>query len=232
MGPQAQSGQGTPSLRVPQDGQAKKSLVLSLLEEVSQNLASFGVRRKAASDSDYSAQWQAMPEKRLLSLLEYWRHYNAILQEIRAQGTEGLSGSQMVWRMLQRGGLTPTQDVLGKIEDDDVVEIYDLKNQQIFRNIKFFEYCSFSLEDLFVGDWVGLTKRESRWAERALTQVGLIQAGLLRTTLDMRKVVSRHRVTELRGEQLSYWIELKWGAPLRKKFWPAAYLVIHSTSWS
>jgi PAS domain-containing protein len=50
--------------------------------------------------------------------------------------------------MIQRLGLTPANDLFDKLEDGDVVEIYDRDENQIYRNLQFFRVSSYTFEDL------------------------------------------------------------------------------------
>lgn len=67
--------------------------------------------------------------------------------------------SALTWRMVRKMGLVPLGDIFDKIEEDDVVEIYTPKSVQIFRNMKFFEVCSYTLEELLCLQWWQLYNR-------------------------------------------------------------------------
>ncbi len=60
---------------------------------------------------------------------------------------------QMVWVALKELQLIPCSDLFTKVTNDDVIEIHDLQNRQIFRNLKYFEFCSYTLEDIHCVPW-------------------------------------------------------------------------------
>lgn len=88
--------------------------------------------------------------------------YVSICQDVVASGGSLRSTRTFVWRAFRTFGWTPNSKFFETMSEDHVVEIYDLNNIQIFRNFKFFEFCSYTLEDIFTRPWMQLFQRKSQ----------------------------------------------------------------------
>lgn len=66
---------------------------------------------------------------------------------------------QMVWAALKQFNYIPCSDLFSKISPTDVIEIHDVTGKQVFRNFKYFEFCSYSLEDIHCVPWTELYYR-------------------------------------------------------------------------
>ncbi len=53
-----------------------------------------------------------------------------------------------------------------------VIEIHDSRFHQIFRNFKFYEFCSYSLEELHCGPWTVLYERDEAAMRQLMGVVG------------------------------------------------------------
>jgi hypothetical protein len=63
--------------------------------------------------------------------------------------------------MLKRLGLRPQSDLFGRLHSEDVIEIYDVAQQtQVYRNLRYFEACSYTLDDLMSRPWFELFYRD------------------------------------------------------------------------
>ncbi|OFZ45735.1 MAG: hypothetical protein A2381_14900 [Bdellovibrionales bacterium RIFOXYB1_FULL_37_110] len=45
------------------------------------------------------------------------------------------------------------------LDESDVIEIYDFNHIQMYRSFNFFQYCSYSFEEIFTNEWWRLFKR-------------------------------------------------------------------------
>jgi len=80
-----------------------------------------------------------------------------------------------LWRFIAKMGWTPQSDIFDKIEDEDTVEVYVLEPSgqcQIFRNLRFLECVSFTIEQLYGIDWKFATKHEPAYAQEIIGAVG------------------------------------------------------------
>lgn len=81
-------------------------------------------------------------------------------EQIEEEGTLKDSPS-FLWRALRHLNFVPRSDLFPHFRDDSVIEIYSAQNIQLFRNINFFKFCSYSLEELHSREWWDLYHRES-----------------------------------------------------------------------
>lgn len=85
-------------------------------------------------------------------------------------------------------------DFFEKINDDHVVEIYSSDNCQIFRNLKFFEISSYTLEDLYCREWWDLYKRDDEITKKIFLVASQIYSSELNVLID--NVVEAHQLEE------------------------------------
>ena len=95
----------------------------------------------------------------------------SVVREVLASGDSVLSSATLIWRALKELGLRPASGLFETMSEGDVVEIYDLKNIQIFRNLQFFRYCSYTLEDLYSRPWTELFVRREEGVTDTLLEV-------------------------------------------------------------
>lgn len=86
--------------------------------------------------------------------------YRDLCQSQVAAGESLRHNKQLTWRALSALGLKPSSDLFNHIEDGDILEIYTRDHFQIFRNLNFFDVCTYSLEELFCLEWWKLFSRE------------------------------------------------------------------------
>ncbi len=82
-----------------------------------------------------------------------------------------VQGSRLLWRMISKLGLTPCSDLFDKIEEEDVLEIYDCELMQVFRNFKFLELCNYSLDQVLSYQLTELFQRPHAITMTMLDQV-------------------------------------------------------------
>ncbi|MBX2987344.1 MAG: hypothetical protein KF802_05545 [Bdellovibrionaceae bacterium] len=95
-------------------------------------------------------------EKICFALGNLIRIFNAAKAEMGSQW----DSRRLIWTALKSFDFRPTADFFEQIEDDDIIQIYDTRGVQIFSNLKFFDVCSYNLEELYVLDWGMLWARD------------------------------------------------------------------------
>lgn len=70
------------------------------------------------------------------------------------------------WRALDRWVLSGASDFFYSLRPDDSVEIYTDDGFQIFRNLRFFELSSYSVEELYSVEWWKLFLRDEKVTQR------------------------------------------------------------------
>ncbi len=79
--------------------------------------------------------------------------YNQIIMDIQGSGVEFRDTVQSIWRIANKFDWLFRDDILQDITDTDVVEIYSPDHTQIYRNLNYFNYTSYSITDLIVFPW-------------------------------------------------------------------------------
>lgn len=85
----------------------------------------------------------------VLDLMNYYQ----ICLDMRSSGIPLKNTRQFTEKALDRLDLRIDPKELERIEDQHVVEIYDVEQRQIFRSFRFFEVSSYTLEDLLCRRW-------------------------------------------------------------------------------
>lgn len=73
--------------------------------------------------------------------------------------------ASIVWFALRRLNLLPPSDFFDKLESTDVVEVYSKEGFHLFANLRFFDLCSYSLEQIYCRPWSQLWLREQNGLE-------------------------------------------------------------------
>jgi len=136
---------------------------------------------------------------------------------------------QMLWRSLRKGGWTPNSDVFDSIEDSDTVEVYSLDMKQIFRNLEFFKYISYTLEEVHGGTWYELVTRNEQ-AQALLFEAAMkIVNGQVKTTLDV-SFVPNHTCEEVKSsEKRKFMIQMKVLSPVFRDGEMVAIIAVNRT---
>lgn len=182
----------------------------ALCERASTALLKCGIRRRPYDDP---AMLLFQKNPRFARALDAHRIYVEVLEEFAGSGDAGGDGRQFLWRMINRLGYVPTSDLFDQVTGEDVVEIYTLDNWQLFRNLNFFNFVSFNIEEVANINWTADTKRESRF-ELKLLEIGLrLKLGLQKTTADVSGI-AEHTFKELRGQGWTVAIQMRRISPL------------------
>lgn len=96
--------------------------------------------------------------------------YCEALQEV-SKFDDNLDMGRFVWRFLLCLGITPSEDLFTTLENEKFIQIYNKENLQIFRSLRCFERCSFTLEELACKPWYELWERDNLFFY-ALTGLG------------------------------------------------------------
>lgn len=139
-----------------------------------------------------------------------------ILNECVASGESPSNSAQMLWRILKKIKATPEMDIFDKIEDGDVVEVYYDDHVQIFRNLEFFNYCSFTIDELLCGKWYNLYKRDFVTTLKMLRMAFKLLTKRLEVTTAWS--VPEHVFDEVGSEEkLRHSIVLKYVSPIKNQ---------------
>lgn len=130
-----------------------------LAEEYCDLIKSFGYKAKPYRNSGVLKFESCKIEQRTRAIA-YLDANIELLKECVAQGDNPRNSAQMLWRILKKIKAVPENDIFDKIAQGDVVEVYLDDHIQIYRNLEFFNYTSFTIDELLCGTWYKLYKRD------------------------------------------------------------------------
>lgn len=127
------------------------------------------------------------------------RAYCEALQDV-CKFDDNIDMGQFVWRFLLRLGIAPSEDLFTTLENEKFIQIYNPDQFQIFRSLRCFERCSFTLEELTSRSWYELWERDSLFfyalTGLATKLIQFMKPGLLRLDFPY------HTVREVESECL------------------------------
>ncbi|MNL45597.1 hypothetical protein D3C87_1682560 [compost metagenome] len=98
------------------------------------------------------------------------------------------------WRALRKLGYTPTSDLFEQITDDHVIEVYSKDSVQVFRNLNFFQFCSYTFEEILSLEWWNLFDRSEAMSQKIFDATVKVFSGECRVNFDPE--VPNHFVRE------------------------------------
>jgi PAS domain-containing protein len=153
-------------------------------------------------------KFATLPPERQSEILEMITKYINHLRKAPTVATLGLpeekaEGIRLAMAANEFGLAIIDADILSKIEDGDVVEIYDSQGRQIYRNLMFCKFSSYSLLDVAVNSWEELYERplfslegiRDRVIEQFSTQVTTRPYGIEDHILKEKFIYSKVRKT-------------------------------------
>jgi hypothetical protein len=176
--------------------------------------ALFDIRIHPFRSPDLPLFQKATPEQRK-KVSDFLETILSIHEETLAATEAPINTRQLLWRALRRLSLVPGPEVFEKIQDEDVVVIYGEEQKAVFWNLQFFKFSSFSVEEMFFGDWYVSTKREPLIQEKLYQMAVSIMSGKI-TGLFVPDVPP-HEVEEIDSiERMKTLMEIPFGSVLTK----------------
>ncbi len=172
------------------------------LRQLVEEIAEMANRSGSSVVAHQPASWvyfESLPNLRKREILQYCRCYHAICENTLAEGRALSDTKALLWSSLKYFGFIPCSDLMERITDDLVVELYDKAGRQVFRNFKFMEVCSYTLADVLLYQWWELFERNDEIVNQLLSEVAIVLAGpAARTILSATPV---HETTEIFSER-------------------------------
>jgi hypothetical protein len=138
-----------------------------------------------------------------------------VFEETRAEGFRLNDSPKLIWRSLQKLGWQPPSDVFDKMGESDVIVVYGDRHTNVFQNLRFFDWVSFSLEELYSTPFYQYSRREAWAAEAAYLLASETISGMRPTTFvpDIRE----HYCEEVGTPELvKFYLHYRCIAPLRR----------------
>ncbi|MBY0416246.1 MAG: hypothetical protein K2Q18_18880 [Bdellovibrionales bacterium] len=139
-----------------------------------------------------------------------------IFKESVLLGETGRESGKLLWRFCKRLGQAPQDDIFDKISDDDLVEVYCTDHTPIFRNLKFYEEFSYTVDEALCLPWYQACRRD------LITTIKMMKFTLMylrRPYKDTQKwPVPLHLVDELNTEkEYRFWTQMKYISGIHSK---------------
>lgn len=133
----------------------------------------------------------------------------------KADGESILNSSRVVWNALIQLGFKPTADLFSFLTEGNVIEIHDIQYRQIFRSLSFFQFCSYSLEDLYCTHIVDLYERDINLETELMAIASKIYRGDIDKTIDsgLKPHIIREKSSH---DRLNIHAHIKYLSPLYK----------------
>lgn len=94
------------------------------------------------------------------TVLQHLQSYLDICRTVRLRKHSLKETPYFVRTALEYFGFQVDETVFESIDTDTMVEFYSLNHTQIFRTLHFFEYSSYTLEDIYCRQWIHLYDRD------------------------------------------------------------------------
>ncbi len=182
----------------------------ALAEDIARRGNAAGVTIKAYNDprlpvfSSLSASKQA----NTLKVLTHQRDFFAMADETGLP----LDSVQIIWRTLNKMGLTPTSDIFDRIEKEDTVEVYEPDGIPSFKNLVFFRFISMTIEEIFSLPWYQQMTASPQLVAYFLEMATRLKLVGFKQTFAPR--FNDYSFYEKRGEKRHIHINLKWISPV------------------
>lgn len=185
---------------------------LRLGEEYAAAWAKAGVTVRVTRSKDL-AEFRKASKKIQHHALCYLQFNVSVLNEMMADGESPKDTKRFIWRIIKKMQLIPPSDMMNYIEDDDIVELYFADEIQFFRNFRFMELTSYTMEELLCRPWFKLASRPWRPMLKMFRVALRFKLGRLRERMAWN--IPEHVLQEINtAECLRLSIQLKYLIPL------------------
>ncbi|MEN0059393.1 MAG: hypothetical protein AAGB31_11210 [Bdellovibrio sp.] len=180
----------------------------------------------------YLPHFRKMSIKGKKAVIEHLKSFNAICEQVLSNGKSLKDSAALTWYALRKFDLHFPSDLFNHIKDNDVIEVYDRTNVQLFRNFRFFEMSSYTLEDLLCRSWTELFKREKMEHTESIIETCKRFYSKEVTTVTPLSHVGIHRIEES-DSPFYYKMDavIKYLAPIYdKQRYPCGFIAIESAN--
>ncbi|WP_374073873.1 hypothetical protein [Bdellovibrio bacteriovorus] len=197
----------------------------ALSQRVCMMLATEGVHRKPYLEG--LPHFTILPIEKKQEIVENLTFFKELCEEQISEGYKLKDNSSFTWRAFRKLNYVPRADVFNYMSDEDLVEIYSYDSKQLYRNFKFFECCSYTLEELYSVEWWNLYERDPAMTMKIFDAAAKVISGEIEGSYVPG--IEPHTLREIRGENgMTFMQQLKLISPLKKNKRVDAILVIES----
>lgn len=218
----------TPNQKRPDTEEALNRQFTEIAEKLAMMLQNEGLKTQASLNGlSYFSQLTTQQKEVAIEKLSF---YHDLCHDHVVEDCSLRDSKRFTWRALVKLGLSPTADFLEALEDGDIVEIYDAQQVQVFRNLDFFDFCSYTLEELFTLEWWRLFKRDEDISKKILDVASEIYQK--KHPIGITDPVPEHLVIEeLSKEKTKLEFFIKQLSPLYQKHQVAALICVERASF-
>lgn len=101
-----------------------------------------------------------LPDEIQAGVVERFRAYVEVCREVQMQGSSLRDDQTFLWRMFQKLRVHPPSDLMDQIQQGEVIEIHNKEFIQVYRNLRFFEICGYSIDDILSRPFWELVSRD------------------------------------------------------------------------
>lgn len=200
----------------------------ALADQIKSLGAAFGVGIVPYRD-DRLPHFHALSEKMRYGALRILEHQRDFLLAASAESLHP-NDPKLIWRTLAKMGMTPLSDIFSKITVDDTVEVYHWDGTTSFKNLKFFEFISLSLEEIYCLTWTQQRIHSPEVFFFFVEMNAKLRIAHYKKTFTPR--FNRYYVTEKLGEKRTFYIHLKWVSPVTQDGVKCAVICVNRSSFA
>lgn len=141
---------------------------LNLVSEVETRFIQQGLAAKTTPQSTIDLFANLTEEQRALAIYDLRSTLAALIELESSSPSAPHDGFQLSRFLFERRLRMRDDRFPSLIDQGDIVEVYDSRAVQIYRNFAYFKYCPYSLTELLVNDWNTLFQRPTWVIDRLM----------------------------------------------------------------
>lgn len=152
---------------------SQKETLKNLFAELSTNLVTLLSKEniKTAAYREGLPYFSALSINQQIATVNRLKFYHDLCTEQVSEGQSLRDSKRFTWRALVKLSLSPHADFLNRITEGDIIELYNEDGVQVFRNLEFFDFCSYCIEELYCVEWWRLFQRDDQISSQLLEMI-------------------------------------------------------------
>jgi hypothetical protein len=130
-----------------------------LAEKIASYYGSHGARLKPYHDASLP-HFSRLPADRKAQAVHYLELLEGVISSHLTEAVDATDDTVSLWSALKSYGLRPGSDFFSHLRKEHVIELYNLDHVQIWRNLNFMSFCSYTLEEVNSFTWQELYQRD------------------------------------------------------------------------
>ncbi len=167
------------SIKVPKERASRETLpiFLNCCEELSAMVSAYNIKIESYNTNGVE-KFLSLSADKQIEILTVMKTYSSQLMEASASKIDLIGDNRKyAWFSMRSMGLLPPDDLFDKINEKDMIEVYDAGSIQIFRSLELYRYMSYSFSEIFCFTWMDLFTRDSFVFKRISETLSQILSG-------------------------------------------------------